>query len=103
MGIDPVTGQVVRSGELIKATPVEVAESLKQYNELDGEDESGKGEGGVDNTVGAAAERPVAHAAFGSVEGRDHKNSEGRARDTAPVASTGAGPHRQSGGLRQAG
>lgn len=61
VGSDPVTGQPVRSVELVKATPAEVDEYLKRYNELDGE-ESGSamgagdtspspGEGGVDRVT----------------------------------------------------
>ncbi|CAM9337531.1 unnamed protein product, partial [Sphacelaria rigidula] len=47
VGKDPVTEQVVRSGELTKATPAEVAECLKQYNEVDGEDDNRPKEGGI--------------------------------------------------------
>lgn len=53
IGSDPVTGQPVRSVELVKATPAEVDEYLKRYNELDGEESSSvmgytPGEGAVD-------------------------------------------------------
>lgn len=99
-GADPVTGQLVRSGELVKASPAEVADYLKHYNELDDGDENkdkdrttagarGGGDGGG---------RAAVNEAFGSGaeagEPRGNKNSEGRASDSAPVASAGAGPYR---------
>ncbi|CAM9256853.1 unnamed protein product, partial [Laminaria digitata] len=43
-GADPVSGQTVLSSELVKATPAEVAEYLKRYNELDGDDKEKNGQ-----------------------------------------------------------
>lgn len=104
-GTDPVTGQLVRSGELVKATPAEVAEYLKHYNELDDGEENGRD--GATAATGAAADnfggvrgagRGAANEAFGAdgrlADTRDSKNSEGRVKDSAPVASAGAGPYR---------
>lgn len=105
VGADPVTGQPVRSGELAKATPTDVMEYLKQYNELDGE-ENEKDKEGTASTAGTANVGSKPANAFSTEAGGNEtiggdgprdRNSEGRARDAAPVASTGAGPLRQSG------
>eukprot|EP00903_Cladosiphon_okamuranus_P008272 g7961.t1 len=110
-GTDPVTGQLVRSGELVKSTPAEVTEYLKHYNELDDGEENDRdrdgvaaaadGGGGAENVAGwGGGSGPGAvNEAFGGGDGvlndaRDSKNSEGRAKDSAPVASAGAGPYR---------
>ena len=105
-----MTGQLVRSGELVKSTPAEVADYLKHYNELDDGEENER-EGGAAATGGAAADnfagvrgngRGAVNEAFGAGGGgglndtRDTKNSEGRAKDSAPVASAGAGPYRHA-------
>lgn len=106
-GNDPVTGQLVRSGELVKSTPGEVAEYLKHYNELDGGEENDKdgavaASGGAGDNFGGVrgTGRGGVNEAFGANRGlneaRDSKNSEGRAKDSAPVASAGAGPYRQA-------
>lgn len=120
-GADPVTGQLVRSGELVKASPAEVDEYLKHYNELDAGDEGrgkdkGKdgagaagaegrdtggraGDGGGYDPYGGGGGRGGVNEAFG-VGGGDNargiKNNEGRARDSAPVASAGVGSYRQN-------
>ncbi len=94
----------MRSGELVKASPTEVDEYLKHYNELDKDnDRDGATAGGA---AGAAAEasagdaggasRGAVNEAFGAEGGAADKNSEGRARDSAPVASAGAGLYRQN-------
>ena len=103
-GTDPVTGQLVRSGELVKASPAEVADYLKHYNELD--DGEGKEKNGATAGGGAAAEasagsagdggRGAVNEAFGADGGAADKNGEGRAKDSAPVASAGAGLYRQN-------
>lgn len=107
-GADPVSGQPVRSSELVKATPAEVAEYLKRYNELDGDEnkeKDGQGNRSRENDAAAAASSSSS-AAANNARGADEtahggdvrsKNSEGRARDAAPVASAGAGPRRQDG------
>lgn len=100
-----MTGQLVRSGELVKSTQVEVTEYLKHYNELDDGEENERD--GVAAATGDAADnfagvrdngRGAVNEAFGADGGlndtRDSKNSEGRAKDSAPVASAGAGPYR---------
>lgn len=102
-GADPVSGQPVRSSELVKATPAEVAEYLKRYNELDGDDKEKDGQANQSGENASAASssaamnnaRGASETAHG-VDARD-KNSEGRARDSAPVASAGTGPRRQDG------
>ncbi|CAM9696622.1 unnamed protein product [Ectocarpus sp. 12 AP-2014] len=116
-GTDPVTGQLVRSGELVKASPAEVADYLKRYNELD------DGEGGKENDgapggrdTGAAAGSSAGgggpgavNEAFGvdddgrAADARDHKNGEGRAKDSAPVASAGGGAYRSNHNVPAAG
>lgn len=112
-GTDPVTGQLVRSGELVKSTPAEVTEYLKHYNELDDGEENDRDGATAAAAVGAGAAsdnfegggrgsgRGAVNEAFGGGDGgvndaRDSKNSEGRAKDSAPVASAGAGPYRHA-------
>ena len=108
VGADPVSGQLVRSSELVKATPAEVAEYLKRYNELDEEDKdkdgtaAGRtGENDAAASSGAGVNGRGTNDAVHGADGRD-KSSEGRARDAAPVDSTGTGPRRQ-GGVPQGG
>lgn len=107
-----MTGQPVRSGELVKATAVEVAEYLKQYNELDdGEEKEKKEDGGGIGATATAAGREAfdegaktgedtggrREASQGGMRGgQQHKNAEGRVKETAPVASTGMGSSRLS-------
>ncbi|CAN0246913.1 unnamed protein product [Ectocarpus sp. 12 AP-2014] len=107
-GTDPVTGQLVRSGELVKASPAEVADYLKRYNELDDGEEGKENDGapgGRDTGAAAGSSaggggRGAVNEAFGVDDGgraadaRDHKNGEGRAKDSAPVASAGGGAYR---------
>lgn len=108
VGKDPVTDQIVRSGELTKATPAEVAECLKQYNEVDGEDDTRPKDGGIGkgDAAGTAGDTPATNnLAFGSSAELSHnyKNSEGRMSNAAPVASAGSAPHRQNGRMQLAG
>lgn len=107
-GTDPVTGQLVRSGELVKASPAEVADYLKRYNELDDGEEGrekdgapgGRDTGAAAGSAAGGGGRGVVNEAFGVDDGRragdagDHKNGEGRAKDSAPVASAGGGAYR---------
>lgn len=98
VGADPVTGQLVRSGELTKATPAEVEECLKQYNELDGEEqnkERAAGGGGAAAVEGSTGRGQAASPSSGG--GGGDKNSDARARDVVPVANAGPGTHHQSG------
>lgn len=105
-GTDPVTGQLVRSGELVKASPAEVDEYLKHYNELDQDKDRDGAPAGGGGGGGAAAEASAGDAgggsrgevneAFGADGGAADKNGEGRAKDSAPVASAGAGLYRQN-------
>ena len=106
-GADPVSGQPVRSSELVKATPAEVAEYLKRYNELDGDDKEKDGQAARSGESDAASSSTATSNARGTNEtahGADarDKNSEGRVRDAEPLASTGTGSHRQ-GGVPQGG
>lgn len=86
-GPDPVTGQLVRSGELTKATAMEVEEYLRLYNELDDGEEQGEEGGAADQDAGPPSER----APTGTGENKD---GDGRARNGGPVASAGFALHR---------
>lgn len=104
-GADPVTGQPVRSGELVKATYAEVAEYLKQYNELDvdesDKDKEGSTSAGPSETdPTTAGGRSVGAGSGGGAALARDKNSEGRARHAAPVASTGPNYDNKSPGGR---
>lgn len=102
VGADPVTGLLVRSGELAKSTPAEVTEYLKQYNELDGDEKDKDGTAGAASEAGTTTRGASTGATSGVTSDEREKNSEGRAREAAPVASAGSGPHRK-GGVPKAG
>lgn len=95
---------MIRSGELTKATPAEVAEYLKRYNELDGEEgeEGGRKKDG-DNRMGGEGNSGTVSDSFtraggeGVELGDKYRNSEGRGSDAAPVASAGSSVRRQHG------
>lgn len=90
VGADPVMGQLVRSRELTKATSAEIEECLKQYNELDAEEQNKERNSGDGGATKASAEGPPT-AGGGRRGAREGKNSS-----IAPVSSASSEPHRQS-------
>lgn len=78
MGPDPITGQPIRSEELVKATPAEVADFLRKYNELEGDKTE---TGGQEDVV-----RPVEN---GTLDPESEARSN--AKRSAPTAFTETG------------